>query len=220
MPQRNDVHVRSLCRALVTRATPWSARVAAAFAFLLTLSALGDYPKPAPVPFRWELEFEPGQLRLYKDSNGGEGSFWYFTYTVTNRTGADQLWAPKFVLFTDAGEIIESGRGVPTKITEDILAMLGNELLEDQNEAIGDIMQGRENAKEGLVIWPARNLEVNELSMFIAGISGETARVKNPVNGQEIILRKTLQRDYLVPGNAADRGSKPVDLVQQTWVLR
>lgn len=212
MLQRNDVRVRSFCRAL---ATP----IAGVIALLIAFGAMADYPKPAPVPYRWELEFEPGQLRLYKDQANG-GAYWYFTYTVTNRTGADQLWAPKFVLFTDAGEILESGRNVPTKVTEDIMALLGNDLLEDQNEAIGDIMQGRENAKEGLVIWPVNRLDVNEMSLFVAGISGETARVKNPVNGEEIILRKTLQRDYLVPGNAADRGSKPVELVQQIWVLR
>ena len=212
MLQRNESRVRLICRAL-------AAPAAAVIALLISISALGDYPKPAPVPFRWELEFEPGPLRLYQEANGG-GAYWYFTYTVTNRTGADQLWAPKFVLFTDAGEIIESGRNVPTKITEDVLAMLGNDLLEDQNEAIGDIMQGRENAKEGLVIWPANRLDVNEISMFVAGISGETARVKNPVDGSEIILRKTLQRDYLIPGNATDRRSKPIELVQQTWVLR
>jgi len=69
-------------------------------------------------------------------------------------------------------------------------------------------------------VWRPMNLDANEISMFIAGISGETARVKNPANGQEIILRKTLQRDYLVPGSAAERGSKPVDLVSQQWVLR
>lgn len=208
MKQRPQFGVRGLSRGL-----------AAAFALIIGLGVLADYPKPAPVPFRWELEFEPGPLRLFIDP-GGAGGFWYFTYTVTNRTGADQLWAPKFVLFTDVGEILESGRGVPTRITEDLKSMLGNQLLEDQNEAIGDILQGRENAKEGLVIWPANRLDVNEMSMFVAGISGETARVKNPVDGQEIILRKTLQRDYLVPGSAADRGSKAIDVVTEQWVLR
>jgi len=182
-------------------------------------SATADYPKPAPVPFRWELEFEAGPLRLYQDPNGN-GAFWYFTYTVINRSGSDQLWAPKFTLFTDAGEIIDSGRNVPTSVTEDLMRMLGNPLMEDQNAAIGDIMQGKENAKEGLVVWPAKRLDVNEISLFIAGISGETARVKNPVNSEEIILRKTLQRNYLIAGNAADRGSEPLELVSEEWVLR
>lgn len=208
MLQRTHTRVRSLSVALT-----------GVLALLTTFSAIADYPKPAPVPYRWELEFDAGPLRLLVDPNG-EGAYWYLTYTVTNRTGADQLWAPKFTMFTDTGEILDSGRNVPSRITEEILRMLDNDLLQDQNDVIGDILQGRENAKEGLVIWPARNLAANEISVFIAGISGETARVKNPVTDQEIILRKTLQRDYLVPGAAADRGSKPVDLVAEQWVLR
>ncbi len=182
-------------------------------------AALADHPKPAPVPYRWELEFDSGPLRLYQDQATGN-HYWYFTYTVINRTGGDQLWAPKFTLFTDTGEIIDSGRDVPAQVTEDLMSLLGNELLDDQNEAIGDLLQGKENAKEGLVIWPAKNLGVTEMSLFVAGISGETARVKNPLNDQEIILRKSLQRNYIVRGNAAARGSEPVEIVEERWVLR
>ena len=76
------------------------------------------------------------------------------------------------------------------------------------------------NAKDGLVIWPAASTHVNEMSLFISGISGETARVTNPATGENIILRKTLQRDYLVRGDALARGSRPAELVAQQWVLR
>lgn len=193
--------------------------IATAVMILAMACAAMAFPKPAPVPYRWELNFDAGELRLYVDPST-RNAYWHFTYTVTNRTGKDQLWAPKFILFTDSGEILEAGRDVPTRITEDLLELLGNELIEDQNEAIGDILQGREHAKEGLVVWPARHLKVSELSLFVAGISGENARVKNPVTGAEVILRKTLQRDYLVRGDAMARGSKPVELLTETWVLR
>ena len=195
----------------------WSA--IASLAVMVCASAVWAHPKPAPVPYRWELNFEPGPLRLYVDSTDGK-SYWYFTYSVTNRTGKDQLWAPKMVLYTDAGEIMESGRDVPTSVTQDILDLLGNEFLEDQNTVLGEILQGRENAKEGLVVWPAKSLNITELSLFISGISGETARVKNPVNGTEVTLRKTLQREYLIPGDPQARGSEPIELVQEAWVMR
>jgi hypothetical protein len=191
----------------------------ASLAVMVVACAAWGHPKPAPVPYRWELNFEAGPLRLYTDAAEGN-SYWYFTYSVTNRTSKDQLWAPKMVLYTDAGEIMESGRDVPTRITEDLLDLLGNEFLEDQNTVLGEILQGRENAKEGLVIWPAKNTKVTELSLFISGISGETARVKNPVTGDEVTLRKTLQRDYLIPGDPRARGSEPLELVQETWVMR
>jgi hypothetical protein len=185
---------------------------------ITTIAAFG-YPKPASVPYLWQLNFEAGDLRLYVDEDT-KSRYWYFTYTVTNRTGKDQLWVPNMVLYTDGGEILQAGRDVPSQITEDILDLLGNELLEDQNEVIGDILQGKEHAKEGLVIWPARNTKVTEMSLFVAGISGETARVKNPATGKEVILRKTLQRDYLVPGDAVARGSTPAEFVEETWILR
>ena len=179
----------------------------------------GAYPEPAAVPFRWELDFTPGDLRLYVDDQEG-AAYWYFTYVVVNRTGEDQIWAPSFVLFTDHGEILGSGRNVPTRVEEDIRSLLGNELMETQNEAIGDLFQGREHAKDGLAVWPARATSVNEVSMFVAGLSGETARVVNPVTDEEVILRKTLQRDYIIRGDALARGSRPVEYLEERWILR
>ena len=99
----------------------------AVLAVLLAISGALAYPKPAAVAPRWELEFEPGDLRLYVDPNEG-GTYWYFTYMVTNRTGREQVWAPSFVLFTDVGEILPSGRGVPSRVAADIRTLLGNEV--------------------------------------------------------------------------------------------
>lgn len=192
----------------------------ACLAVLTLTAAVWSYPKPASVPYRWELDFEPGELRLWVDTAGGTAAYWYFTYKVTNRTGRDQVWAPSFTVFTDGGEIMQSGRAVSTRVADDIRDLLGNIFLETQNEVIGDIFHGREHAKEGLVIWPAQDTDVNEISLFIAGISGETARVTNPITNEQVLLRKTLQRDYLIRGDALARGSKPAELVRQRWILR
>ena len=191
----------------------------AALAVLLPVCSALAYPKPSAVPPRWELEFEPGELRLYVDQAGGD-TYWHVTYKVTNRTGREQIWAPKFTLYTDAGEIMVSGRGVPGRVAQDIRELLGNDLLENQNQIIGEIFHGREHAKEGLVIWPAPSADVNELSMFVAGTSGETATIIHPLTGRRLVLRKTLQRDYLVPGEAIPRGNKPVEAVTERWVMR
>jgi hypothetical protein len=193
--------------------------IVAAAALLAVAQSVLAFPKPAPVPYRWELKFQAGDLRLYLDEATGD-SYWYFLYEVTNRTGRDQLWAPSFVLFTDVGEILRSGDDVPARITRDLFDLLGNPLLQEQTAVIGTVQQGRENLIEGFVIWPARRLDVNELSLFVGGISGETARVQNPVTGEDVILRKTLQRDYLIPGDAVARGSDPVDLVAERWIMR
>ena len=177
------------------------------------------HPTPSAVPTRWELNFEPGDLRLFYDPVD-QSSYWYFTYTITNRTGRSQIWAPRIVLFTDAGEIMPSGTGVPRRIVDDLLDLLGNPLLMNQFEVIGPILQGREHAKEGLAVWPAERLDVTEIKLFISGLSGETARVSHPGTGEEVLLRKTLERTYLVPGNAGHRGSRPLDFQEQRWIFR
>ena len=192
---------------------------AAAVAVMAVLGSVMAYPKPDPVPPRWELQFLPGELRLYVAPESSE-AYWYLTYEIMNRTGRGQVWAPTLILYSDSGEIMASGRDVSTRVTSDLRELLGNELLENQNEIIGEIFHGREHAKEGLVIWPARRLDVNEISMFVAGISGETTTVTNPITGEVVVLRKTLQRDYLVAGDALPRGSRPVDLVRERWVMR
>ena len=177
------------------------------------------FPRPSAVPYRWQLDFNAGALRIYVDSSTGD-AYWYFSYTVTNRTGNDQLWAPSMVLYTDEGEILSSGAGVPSSIEEDIRDLLGNPLLELQHEIIGDILQGEEHARDGLAVWPVKSRKVNELSLLIGGLSGETARIRNPVTGESVILRKTLKRDYLIRGDALARGSKPIEMVDSEWVLR
>lgn len=185
----------------------------------LILDEQRAYPRPSIVPTRWELEFDAGALRIYVDPQT-EQPYWYFTYTVTNRTDNDQVWAPRFTLFTDAGNIMVSGRDVPRRVVENLMMLLNNPFLEDQNEIIGEIYQGREHAREGLVLWPAENLDVTDVTLFIAGISGETARVTHPQTGDEIILRKTLQRDYEVPGMIVPRRFNEAELVDQQWILR
>ncbi len=202
-----------------SRRTLVNAVAAASAAALVTAAGAWAYPKPAAVPYRWELQFEPGDLRLYQDPVDAS-SYWYLNYKVTNRTGRQQVWAPGFTLYTDGGEILSSGRDVPARVTDAIVELLGNPLLVTQNEIIGEIQHGRENARESLAVWPARNLQVNQISLFVSGMSGETATVENPVTGDRVLLRKTLQRDYLVSGDVVPRGSLPVPLVAQTWVMR
>jgi hypothetical protein len=125
------------------------------------------------------------------------------------------------VLFTDQGDILTAGENVSTRIEEDIRNLIGNDQLETLNEIIGDVHQGFEHARDGLIVWRAASLEVTEASMFIGGLSGETARVTHPVTGEGVILRKTLQRDYLIPGDPIARGSEARrDGRSEEWVLR
>ena len=189
----------------------------------------------------WQLDFKPGPLRLFKDPDSGQ-SYWYMTYVVTNTTGQDLRWAPSMELFYDDGRIMLAGRGVPGSVTKQLLTMLGNPLLQDQNQILGELLQGKEHAKEGLavwvadtntqgssyydsfqdgrVIWNSKVIPVTELSFFLTGASSQTEKVRNPITRQEVVLRKTLRRDFVVPGNYRDRGSEPVTVVSDTWIMR
>tara|TARA_Y100000589_G_C27186073_1_gene642715 strand:+ start:620 stop:1183 length:564 start_codon:yes stop_codon:yes gene_type:complete len=181
-------------------------------------------PSPSAYSSKPELEFTPGPLRIYRSAQNGKW-YWYMTYEIENGTGADQIWVPSMVIYTDRGEILPCGKNVPSAVTDEILDRLGDPFLEPQYKIIGDLKQGRGNARTGLSIWPANRTDVNEISLFIAGLSSETAAVKDPITGEEVVLRKTLKRDYLIPGAATAIGDRPIPAhpdmpTYEVWIFR
>lgn len=194
---------------------------------VVLLSALAVFTVPVPTPavampvaapveplVDWEIDFAPGDLRLFVDPADGR-YYWYFTYTVTNLTERDVVFAPRIELFLDSGEILRSGRGVPSRAVDQIKRLLGNPLLEDQNRIIGDLRVGRENARTGIAIWPAEDLDVTELTLFFQGLSSQRKDVIHPETGELVPLYRTLRREYVVPGDPAERGSTPLALSER-----
>ncbi|MCH2149476.1 MAG: hypothetical protein MK095_08600 [Phycisphaerales bacterium] len=177
----------------------------------VSTASLQAYPKPNPVPTRPELTFDAGPLRLRQSERDGKW-YWYMTYSVSNYTGEDRIWAPTFILYTDRGDILESGRGIHHEVSDEYALYLGDDMLESQHQIIGDLLQGEGNLRKGLIMWPAPHTEVNEMVLFTAGISSESTVIKHPVSGEDMVLHKTLMREYLVPGNATGLGDAPVEL--------
>lgn len=208
----------------------WTKRVLAACLGLallvLPLASMGAWaPEPDPVPTRWELNFEPGPLRVIRlNTASGSRHYFYMTYRVTNHSGTDLIFAPSFDLVTEAGDLRRSGRDVPPEVTADLLAMLRNPYLEDQISILGNILQGIENAKDGLVVWPADDLETDSLQVFVAGLSGENKPyvVTDAQTGRNkrVMLRKTLMLKFDTPGTLTNRGSTPLELGESQWVMR
>lgn len=197
-----------ICAVVAACAAPWST------------SALAQVVSvPQALGSRWTLDIRPGELRLYIDDESGQ-PYWYFTYMVINRSGNDRMWAPRLDLLTDDGRVQPSGRDVPGRVVRDIITMLGSDLIEDQNQIIGDLLQGVEHAKEGVVVWPAPNLQVTEMTIFISGLSGETELVVDPLSGEDVVLRRTHWLRYALPGEALPMRSTPVRLAQRGWVMR
>ena len=191
----------------------------AALAALLFITTIAVNAIPAPAAAApsavagpdWEIDFTPGPLRLYVDPTDGR-YYWYFIYTVTNLEERDLVFAPRIELFLDSGEILRSGRGVPTRVVGQIQKLLGDKLLEDQNRIIGDLRVGRENARTGIAMWPAEDQDVTELTLFFGGLSSDQKLVPHPETGKSVRLYRTLRREYVVPGDPVTRGSTPLAL--------
>jgi hypothetical protein len=187
--------------------------------------AVGLAPEPDPVPRRWELSIEPGPMRVTSiETPSGTRSYFYFTYKVTNGYATDLTLAPSFDLSIGEGRIYRSGRDVPADVTRQILESLQNPLLQDQISIVGTILRGEENAREGLVIWPAPSLRTAEIVVYAAGFSGETRgeRIRDPQTGETkpVLLRKTLMLRYQTPGEIQNWAARPFELVERRWIMR
>lgn len=218
-PTRRFTTIATMLRALLAPpALATGALLLALAAIPITLAA----PQPDPVPRRWQLDIKPGPLRLAIIHVEGLGrrAYFYFTYYVENNTGEDLLFAPSFQIATDDGTLINSGANVPSSVTRTLLERLRNPFLKDQISAVGLLLQGEENAREGLVIWPAHNLEVDEVIIFATGFSGETETYIRPDTGESVLLRKSLMLRHETPGDIAALRDRPLDRVDRRWIMR
>jgi len=176
-------------------------------------------PEPSAKPPRWELKFEVvHDLRLIT-LNGDY--YWFMTYLVTNRTGEDQVFVPNAILATDAGDIVKDGEDVPYEITQRILGLMKSPFLESKNQIIGQLKTGKEYAREGLMVWKAGTLDdVRDVRVFFGGLSSDTQLVKNPVTGDNAVVRKHLARLYDCPGDPQADPGHAVELRKQEWIMR
>lgn len=186
-------------------------------------------PEPSPVPLRWQLDLEPGPLKIafLNVPEVGPRAYLYMTYKVVNNTGGDMYFAPTFELSNDEGDLLRAGRDVPTEVNRLLLEQLKNPFLKDQTDAIGALRQGEENAREGLVVWPAQTLKADRVTVYCIGFSGETKRVTAPAEGsdegkagEEVVLRKTLMLIHTTPGELTGADRRALARTETRWILR
>lgn len=192
----------------------------------LVPAAVAAAPEPSPIPIRWEFRFEHDPLRTItlELPDGSTQTFLYLTYRVANLSGEDRLFAPTFELVADDGDIRRSGRGVPAAATRQLIELLEDPRLVDQLEAVSLLLQGRENTRHGVVLWPAVGLQTDDLRLFVSGLSGEYRSwfTTDPLTGdpERVFLRKTKMLTYPTPGEidlSRQQTFRPVD---DTWVMR
>jgi hypothetical protein len=162
--------------------------------------------------------------------------FWYLRYQVSNHTGEDQIFIPGFALYSETGQLIRAGQRVPLFVFDHIKKLLNDPFIKDTAAMTDKLLQGDDNAKDGVAIWQDFDPAAGTIDIFVGGLSGETAEIQLPkpvrvaemdltgemkeVVKRKIVLSKTLQVTYSIPGQAEGRLYTPIKLVEQKWVMR
>jgi len=199
----------------------------------------GTYPKPLTVPLQWQLEIELGDFRpiaVRLPDKKEDQIFWYLRYTVTNRSGDDRVFVPEVILYTDTGEIVRAGKQTPMAVFNKIKALYNDPLMKIPTAMTGKLLQGEDNAKSSVAIWPDFDPNAGKVSIFLGGLSGETTSVnlpapiivvepdwrgqERPVTKDKLLLVKTLELQYAIPGEKAARRHLAPKLTKQHWVMR
>lgn len=189
----------------------------------------GSFPTPSPYPITWELKFEhAAPKRIVVDLPGqAPQAFWYMTYSVTNNTDQARTFLPVFEMMTNDGHIIRSDRNLPYKVFTEIKAREKSKYLEHFTQIGGQVRIGEDEARDGVAIWKEPMPEMGSFTIFLSGLSGETARLKDAegkdlkdAKGDSIILRKTLQMNYYIRGDEVYPGWDEVSTRPQGWIMR
>lgn len=181
-----------------------------------------DAPAPSPYPVAWELSFKHGTPRriVVKIADVPTAqAYWYMTYRVTNKTDRERTFMPVIEMMTKDGQIIRSDRGVPREVFDAIKTREKSQFMVPEAKVGGELRVGEEETKYSVAIWPEPMPEMGTFSIFVAGLSGESAGVKGP-DGKEIMLWKTLEITYKVPGDEVRPGEDPMIPAGERWVMR
>lgn len=206
-----------------------------------------SFPQPALAGDDWQLVMtarSPETIAV-RDLSGQIRWYWYLPWAVLNESGEDRLFVPEVTVLTDGGNVIEAGRGVPAHVFPAIAEALGNPYLESPEAAIGTLRQGQDFLRESVAIWPVPDEDVDRMTVFFAGLSGETRPVLSPSTGepltepvldpesgtpmlgpdgeprlQPVLLRRTEALEYLTPGTPDRPDRLPALLIDRTTVLR
>ena len=202
---------------LIKRSVVSLVLVAAAAAAVISLPVprAHAYPEPSMVQVSWQLDFKnSAPERIVVDGK----TYYFVRYTVTNNTGQDLLFTPDFQLTTDTGQVVAGNRGVRRQVFDKIKDIYGNLLL-SPFEVLGPILQGDDNAKDSVAIFGNLDADTRSVRIFISSLSGETATVNDPLTGKTVVLHKTLELAYDLPGEQIGIDPQP-KLKSKRWVMK
>ena len=199
---------------------------------LVASSIVISAPKPAIVPGanQWTLNVVFTQPQQITVKTPGEKAqrFWYIIVTLTNNSNIDVPFYPGCELMTDTFQIIPAYRDTKNIVFDKIKARHKKKypFLESLEFADNKILQGQDNTKDLAIIWPDFEPKAKEIWLFLAGLSNETVAVEHPTqkdpNGspEKMYLRKTLQLQYSIGGDANLRSNTTLVYKNKEWVMR
>jgi len=180
------------------------------------------FPEPSIVAKAWELDIEVQKPRAVsmRDSQGRLQWYWYVAYKVQNNTKRERLFIPEIAIATDEGDLIDAGRNVPAGVFPIIKKKQGNPLLLSPIHIVGRMLIGRDFAKESVAIWPAFDHSVDQVNVFVAGLSGETQIIEHPLTSEDVVMRKVLMAKFRTPGSRTHPQDQAVLPLDQEWIMR
>jgi hypothetical protein len=205
----------------------------AVFAVLIVIGGVSSAaPQPAVVPAAtdWTIDvrFEHLQQIELQLSGDKPARFWYTILTLTNNTHSDADFYPKCELMTDTFQIIPAGEQTPPAVFERIKNRHHSRypFLEPLEKASNKLLQGEDNSKDLVVIWPDFDARAGSVKLFIAGLSNETTVIDHPTAKDKegrpvkVYLRKTLELNYKIAGDPAFRSEVKPAYEGKRWVMR
>ncbi|MHC5083003.1 MAG: hypothetical protein ACYTET_03575 [Planctomycetota bacterium] len=202
-------------------------------ALLLVTSAVSmAFPAPAKVQNldQWTLKVkyaQPEQILL--EQNGQRQRFWYLIITVTNDAGFEDVsFYPACELMTDTFQMIPAGKKVPSGVFDAIKRKHQGSypFLESLDFKDHRIFRGADNTRDFAIIWPDIDPKARQVSLFISGLSNETAIIPHPLLKDDtgapksIFLQKTLQLKYAIGGDQSLRDTAMLKKIEADWVMR
>jgi hypothetical protein len=201
--------------------------------------ALGQAPASQPTPAvasaAWMLNFkfqDPQRLAVVEPGQRNPVVYWYMLYTVENSTKREVQFYPEFEIVTDTLQVVRSDRGASPAAYQAVVHRANDPALLPAERIAGRILVGKDRARHGVAIWKDFDPRSKAFTVFVGGLSGETARWKNPAfdgdkpegprNMKYFLLRKTLAIPYTLTSSESERSLIPPRRLaeKQAWVMR
>ena len=201
---------------------------------LVVAGVCWSHPEPAVVGGvnEWTLEVafeQPQQVMVKLPGEKRPTRFWYIILTLTNNSGiGDASFYPACDLMTDTFQIANAGKGTHKVVFEKIKLrhQAKYPFLEPVDFVGNKILEGSDNTRDVAIIWPDFDPKAKNITLFIAGLSNETAAIDHPAKTDEdgkpakVYLRKTLALEYAIGGDESLRAYAQLAYKGKRWVMR